>query len=391
MSATTCSSYTTDIHQCVAPNCTGWGSVPCGGCSPCDPTGTAAGANGRTCPCKDNTCIKPAGRQIPINSCSKGIAGTKDECRYGHNDYWYMTFDPVGGGPCDVSTTPPCPWLGSVTCAYSLVHVPAGYGTTQCEDVSGSAGINVARLYSCEGIESTSLPIQNCSTPVMYGWPIDCVTPVNPGCECVCECSVGTLGSFELNYTAVGGCAYTQAFATITFAVPCGNTPGIILCGYGCDDCASSYLGLYIQMTSVKKAVGLYGSPNFIEATPPYEPLCESLGISNPPTATNDCDAGSEFDPNLCADKCCECVRGWYVVLRKRRTAADGNLCTMAKGKYEIVGTARCGDGGPYYACNGTGLEGETPCIDGLSACADPGAWANYFSKLGLKLEVEIT
>lgn len=390
MRPTTCSNYTTEIHQCTAPNCTGWGTVDCGGCSPCDPTGSAPGANGRTCPCKDNDCAKPAGRQLPITQCDKGVAGTQDECRYGHLDYWYMTFDPGGNGPCESPATAPCPWLGSVSCAYSLVHVPAGYSRVQCASVEGSGGLDVDRVYSCTGTGNTALPVPNCETPTIYGWPIDCVVPPPTECACVCECTIGTFGTFELKYEANQGCAYTSAFATLTFAVPCGNTPGVILCGHGCDDCATSYIGLYIQMTSVTKAVGVYGDLNFIEATEPYDTYCESIGISNPGVPTSDCDADSEFDPSLCADKCCECTRGWYVVMRKRRTAADGNLCTMAKGKYEIVGTSVCGDGVPYYAC-GPGEEGDTPCIDGLTACADPGAWANYFEKLGLKLEVEIT
>lgn len=390
MRPTTCSTYSNTVHQCTAPNCTSWGEVDCGGCSPCDPTGSAPGANGRKCPCKDRQCSKPAGRQIPIQSCAKGIPGTLDECRYGHLDYWYMTFDPMGNGPCDVPETPLCPWLGSVTCAYDLVHVPAGYGVSQCGELTASGDLQVDTIYSCTGPGSNPMPVPNCNTPVLYGWPVDCPFVPPEDCQCVCDCTIGTLGAVTLAETVLEGCASTSATAFLTFAAPCGNSPGNILCGYGCDDCASSYIGLVINFTSVTKAVGVYGDQNYIEAEPPYDVVCESLGISNPPSPTPDCDAGGDFLPALCNDKCCECVRGWYVVMRRRRAASDGNLCTMAKGRYEIVGTALCGGGIAHYPCNQTGLEGETPCIDGLDACADPGAWEDYFAKLGLKLIVEI-
>gem|GEM_PF-5235879 len=392
MRPTTCSEYTATYHQCTAENCSSWGTVDCGGCSPCDPTGSAPGANGRTCPCKDSDCAKPAGRQIPILNCNKVEAGTLDECRYSHLDYWYMTFDPGGNAACDLPTTPPCPWLGSVSCAYSLVHVPAGSSRVQCRTISGSGGLLVDRLYACDGEGNTALPVPLCKNPLRYGWPIDCdfAPPLPEGCACICDCDGGTLGTFELFFQSLNTCEVSSAYATLTFAAPCGNTPGTILCGHGCDTCAASYLGLFIQMTSRKKAVGVYGDPNFVEAEPPYDALCESLGITNSVPPGSECDAGSQFDPNLCADKCCECSRQWYVVLRKYRTAADGNLCTMAKGKYEIVGTSLCGSGGPHYPCNTAGIGGVPPCIDGLPACADPGAWASYFDKLGLNLEVEI-
>ena len=393
MRATTCSTYAVGFHQCDAPNCSSWGTVPCGGCSPCDPDGTAPGANGRTCPCKDSTCQKPAGRQIPVQTCEKGKAGILDECRYAHNDFWYVTFDPLGNPPCDVPVDPPCPWLGSVSCGFHLVHVPAGYGVVQCREVTGSEKMTVDTMSPCDSSGSIALPTPMCDTPTIYGWPIDCefAPPLPEGCQCVCECNVGVFPAMELRDEVNEGCNSTYAFARLMFAVPCGNTTGTILCGHGCDTCAASYIGVYVQMSSVFKAVGVVGDPFLGEASPPYDDLCEGLGISNNVPPGSECDAGSEFNSSLCNDKCCECVRGWYVVMRKYREASDGNLCTMAKGRYEIVGTTLCGDGVPHWACGTFGSGGEVPCIDGLSACSSPAAWDDYFSKLGLKLEVEIT
>lgn len=351
---------------------------------PCDPNGTLPGANGRTCPCKTSSCAKPAGRQIPIANCVQTAADTVDECRYGHLDFWYMTFDPGGNAPCQTQTTPPCPWVGTANCAFRLEHVPAGFSKVPCDGVTASGVIPVDRIFPCNSTSSATLPVPSCDTPTIYGWPIDCAVPVPSECACVCSCNVGTLGTYDLVNEIGEGCQSKGVIVTVAFAVPCGNIPGVILCGYGCDDCASSYLGLQITMSTAKNVKGVYGDQNFIYPDPP-DPYCSSL-VSDPPVPSPNCDAYSQIDSALCLDKCCECLRTWYVVMRKRRTPADGNTCRMAKGKYEIVGSAPCGGGPPYYPC-GTGT---FPCIESMPSCGDPAAWAAYFANLGLKLEVEI-
>lgn len=381
MNATTCSRLETDIHQCTAPNCTSWGSIWCNGCQPCLGPGTG-------CPCPDQECQKPAGRQLPITTCTKGTAGAIEKCRYGHLDFWYELFDPGGNGPCDVPTGNPNCYPGA-TCRWGIVHVPAGYNEVQCVSVSATAALDIDRIYNCDSIGNMALPVPNCDGPRIYGWPLDCIVPPPEGCECVCSCEIGSFGTYEIANEVIEGCNTKAASVTVTFAVPCADQAGVTLCGYGCDDCPSSYIGLFVQMTTSRSVEGVYGDPEFFEQTEDLDLVCQSIGIQNPPEE-GPCDAGSQFVSALCADKCCECSRQWYVVLRRRRTQADGNLCEMSKGKYEIVGTSPCGSGRPYYACNSEGEFGETPCINAVASCSNPAAWEDYFAKLGLNIEVEI-
>lgn len=374
MNKTTCSEYNVTMRRCEMPNCLNWLSFPCMGCNWPVPG----------CPPFTSICQTPAGREYPFKECTKGIAGSISQCLYGHPDYWYTLLE-LGGGPCDVPTEPDgC----EGTCNEGIGTIPAGYTAVQCRGVTVATELEVNELYSCTSVDRIELPATQCEG--IYGWPIDCEFLGNP-CDCdPCTCRIGTLGTFNLMEENSEGCASRSASVLITFAVPCADTAGSVLCGFGCDDCPSSYIGLQIGMMT-RTSTDTYGSESgFAEL--PLETWCEANGYTNPTTpveAPDYCDANSYF-AGMCDEQCCECENSWYVVLRKRRTAADGNTCTMAKGTYEIVATSQaCGNSYSVHPC-GDATEFPTPCVDGVSACADPAAWSDYFEKMGLQLKVSV-
>lgn len=371
MNKTTCSEYQVTTRRCDMPNCLNWLSFPCMGCNWPVPG----------CPPFTSTCTTPAGREYPFKDCSKGKAGSVAQCLYGHPDYWFGVYEDA---PCGLPEPDGC----NGTCNWGIQTIPAGFTAVQCRGVEVSTEIEVNELFSCTSVDRIELPVPQCAG--FYGWPIDCELLGNP-CNCdPCTCRIGTLGAFNLMEENSEGCASRSASLLITFAVPCADTAGSVLCGFGCDDCPSSYIGLQIGMMTRTSTYNYGNLDNFGQL--PLEDWCASQGYTNPSTpveAPDYCDAGSFFTGD-CGEKCCECEASWYVVLRKRRTAADGNTCQMAKGTYEIIATsAACGSAYPVHAC-GDAIEFPTPCVDGVSECADPAAWSDYFEKMGLKLKVSV-
>jgi hypothetical protein len=405
MRKASCDDYIAHELFCDNENCADWGEVPCGGCTPCDPTGSLPGANGRTCPCMGGMCQKPPGRHWPWVECvgAEPLVRT-DGCRYGHPDYWYLTFREPTNDPCDVPTEPPCPWLGSVSCAFDLVRVPAGYSEVPCGTLSGEIqNQTIGSLAKCNAPGSWTLPWP--TEAGHYGWPHDCdfspppcgVTPDN-GCMCQCVGVFPTwLLSEEENLDCdPSGTLKSVLYARINWAVPCASGSdfgGILACGdqCPCDTDQYSYVSVTFFGSSIRHQTNVVGDgelayidPNDPEA---IAALCQSLvGDTSTVPPGSSCDAGNQFTGLLCDTKCCTCQFQETVIFRKARNPAMSGYatCKMALGRYDIVGYGPCGD------LNWTSCNSKT-CAH-LLKCAPNTEWEQELQRIGLTdIRFEVT
>lgn len=334
----------------------------CGGCTPCDPTGSLPGANGRTCPCKTEDCDVPTDRAIPDISCKSGIVASY--CDIPHNDFWYMTscrsIDECEARPSDC-----CDWVGVTDCAFTLVRVPAGRTRIAPGPLSGTWS-GVPQFNDCAG-NPVPYPI-TMAGGTMYGWPFDCSTVPQP-CPCACTCT-GGWDPVVLQDTATEpfDCSTNPKilYAQIVWAIPCGGPPEPgsgtdLLCGDGCDDCAASYI-----------AVNFYGT------TYQYDPYVMTNGWYEGITCDDlPCD-GSGM---TCTPYCCEKSYNLTVIFKRNRdqaSMAGANKCQMAKGEYVPVGIGPCGPYGPSYdECDGD------VCVDYVAQCSTPGVMNKLLEQLG--------
>lgn len=299
-------------------------SIPCGGCSPCDPLGTAPGANGRTCPCKSQSCMTPRSRTVPDISLKSGVIA--DFCDTPHNSFWYMT-SCTANEPCEVEATACCPWLGSVSCAFALVERPAG-ATRQTPGPLVGSWVGVPQPTDCQG---DAVPFPLYFNSPYWGWPVDCTSVPPPPCSCACTCTGGwepvvlqdTVGeSFDCTTNP------KVLYAQIVWVMPCGGvgSNGGLLCGDGCgDNCAASYI-----------AVRYYGTS--------YD--------HNPYVPSNDWGPGVQCSDIACestlncSPSCCSKdvnVTIIYRAIRDRAAMAGTNKCQMQRGEYAPIGVGPCG------------------------------------------------
>ncbi len=342
---------------CSNVECTG--TVPCGGCSPCDPNGTAPGANGRKCPCKDQDCPVPTDRQLPVQECLGGLVA--NYCDYVHADFWYLT-SCTADEPCEVETESCCPWLGSVSCALALVRYPAGAVRVTPGPLTGT-WTGAAQYANCAG---TVLP------PPWIGGPLfgttesalECAS--GAPCPCACTCHglwvpvqlQDTPGEFDCSANP------KYLYAQIVWAIPCGG-PGVgsgLLCGGGCgDSCAASYIAVRYYGTSYQ------GRNNVVLGNWGPGMVCEDMS----------CD-GQVF---TCGPVCCESQTGITIIYRLYRdatTMTPPNYCQMQKGVYEPIGVGLCGNLGQTLDCR------SAECIQARDLCDSPGAWEKALAQLGV-------
>lgn len=346
---------------CENANCGSWGSYPCGGCVPCDPTGSMPGANGRTCPCKDSTCYLPVGRHVPFLECSHGDPSQlTDGCRYGHPDYWYLTFTAPGNEPCDVPTGSECDWLGSVSCAFDLERVPAGFTFVECAGISGSAqNIAVTTMANCGSPGTVGLPYP--SNYRHYGWPFDC-SIAEPPCglppdnQCMCVCNK-IFPTWQIHSSINNGCQLENVlYARIEWAVPCAagaDKGGILSCGdqCPCDTEQYSYVAVRYFGQSHRWAPGTLGNPaySYVDPNDPTSVANACTPLVGDPASTapgSDCSYyGNQGGILDCYDQCCTCTYDVTIIFRKARTGmANVGQCRLTPGQYEIAGVGPCGD-----------------------------------------------
>lgn len=392
MRKATCDRYESDLIHCENDRCATWGSVPCGGCSPCNQSLVPP------CPCKTGTCYLRDGRWVPALQCLyDSPVSTTETCKYGHPDYWYLTFLPTGTEPCEVPTSvyAPCASLGSVSCAFDLVYVEAGYSEVECANLSGQAnGLHVTQLANCYAPGFTGLPF-----PTNYahiGWPWDCDTnPIVPcglppenSCMCVCN---KVFPTWLLGSSINKDCQLENAlYARIEWAVPCAagdDYGGIFACGdqCPCDDEEYSYVAVRYFGQSHAFGASVIGDPSYpiIDQDDPISVAnaCQPLvgdPLSTPPGS--DCSAfGQAAGVFTCYDQCCTCTYDHTIIFRKSRAGMpNGTQCRLAPGAYEVAGYGPCGELNMGSCVN-------KPCAFRSQCVGSDLEWRNELERIGLQ------
>lgn len=390
-----CRRISADEIFCENSSCGSWGESPCGGCVPCDPLGELPGANGRVCPCPNETCEHPPGIHYPYLTCETVDPTLNvDGCRYGHSDYWYLTWNSEGNGGCSLPTVPQCPWVGSHSCAFDLVRIPAGFTEVTCKPLTGQLfNIDVTQLAKCNEFGFWPLPWPT-EVP-FYGWPHDCEFSPPPcgaipdsGCMCTC---VGVFPTWQLqdepNYSCDPlGTIRTTLYARINWAVACAADQefgGILACGdqCPCDTEKYSYVSITFFGTSFEYANNVIGADDFTYVNPDdlegISTLCKLL-VGDPKTTP----AGAECSgtPRLnigtdCSAKCCACQYQETVILRCLRNQND-DTCKLATGDYEVVGIDQCGDM-MRFGCE------NKPCAFNAK-CSPSRTWEGALESIGI-------
>ena len=387
---------------CDNSSCGSWGESNCGGCIPCDPLGTMPGANGRVCPCPTETCGHPPGVHLPYLVCETvNPVGNSDGCRYAHPDYWYLTWNSTGNSGCSLPTIPQCDWVGSHTCAFELVRIPAGFDFVEFEPLYGVAfNLDVDRLAKCGNVPGFhDLPWPSTDSP-MFGWPHDCEFSPPPcggfefgGCMCTCK---GIFPTWQLRDTPNFSCDETGNFyrqttyARINWAVPCASSNqfgGILACGdqCPCDSEQYSYVSVTFFGSTSKFASDIIGDLEYDYVDPDNQEeinaRCQELvGDPNTTPSGAECSGSEQLNIGIhCQDHCCVAQYNQTIIFRRKRNPADAT-CSMAKGDYEVVGLGPCGDFVKY----GCGLGTQAEMCAKMPKCAPRESWDEILEKHGI-------
>jgi hypothetical protein len=390
---TSCDAWYTEWVRCTNENCGTWGSTPCGGCSPCDPTGSAPGAAGRTCPCLDANCEHPQYQDWPYEVCYDNDSPLKNRegCRLWHPSFFYFNQTETQIDACDIFNPFPCDWLGSGTCFFSLVEVPAQFVYISCESVEAfRSDIVIDRIYNCPGDPPvfpppfTMLPKTSASglygfpngAPCLPGDPPPCLP--TPGCYCSCNAGYWPFEVIEETIDASEICNPQQEATDgiqfrILSAVPCADDVGAALeCGGSCE-CAESVIQIELlgyTLNGPRYMVGEPGGgPIGLDPTDPssVEAFCQSI-YGDPAITPPDSDCTGISVPVQCGDQCCQCQRSIVLAFKKKKSATL-NLCQMEPGVYELAGITVCDqDGTGIYGCAETPGT-DAPCIPPWARC----------------------
>lgn len=391
---TSCQKFEFETIQCTNPNCATWGSSLCGGCSPCDPNGTAPGAAGRTCPCRDQDCEHPQYQDWPYEFCVDPGSPLKNRegCRWWNPSFWYL--EPYVNAPdeCSVATVSPCDWLGSVSCAFNLVQVPGRFQTINCESIEKfNADVLIDRISQCPTFPPVfpipELVFPQTSASGIYGWPNGAPCVDDPPCfplpPCYCSCNGGffpfkVIGQ-DTPTTNVcnpdGGITDGMEFRILSL-VPCAdNLTASLECGGACE-CAESVIQIEIlgyTISTPRRVFGNSGSLTPFDPTDPASIEAHCHATAGDPAATppgSDCSGTGTYVPD-CLENCCQCQRS-IVLTWRRKKSSTLNLCQMEPGVYELAGIGVCDGEQAEYGC-GADPETDPACIPAHGRCNGDG------------------
>lgn len=390
---TSCDAFYFEQLRCTNENCGTWGSTPCGGCTPCDPDGSVQGAAGRTCPCADQTCEHPQYIDYPWEVCYDNDSPLKNRegCRYWYPSFFYFNRTETQIDACDTFNPSACPWLGTPTCFFSMVQVPAGFTTQNCESVEAfRSDIVIDRIYNCPSGPAVFPPpftmLPKTSGSGLYGFPNGAPCPPGepPPClptpGCYCSCNAGYWPFEVIEETIDNTSCNPQLEATdgiqfrILSAVPCADDVGGDLeCGGSCD-CAESVIQIELLGYTLSTPRLLVGQPGQgpltnLDPTDPavQEAFCNDA-VGDPAFTPPDSDCSGLHPSSVCIEACCQCQRSIVLAFKKKKSATL-NLCQMEPGVYELAGITVCDqDGTGIYGCAETPGT-DAPCIPPWARC----------------------